>query len=610
MSTTMTDLASGKTFVFDTALPGRDAYEEALAQGFEGTRADWLASLKGFDFDPDAPDWESDRVYGPRAAVLNDHRLWVARTASQGVAPGSDPAVWKLVLDGADAADLVQAVADANQHRADADTARAQTEAALAQTQTVLGQTQAAAAALAPIEALHPTDQPRPKGWWDTGDRLELAAPMIARAVISNWHPGLVHLGVIGFQVENHAFTDLDATQLAQPGQPVAAVTNWADQIVAAQPENARRPTFGRHPASGLRNRLPNNRMDGAALGVLGAGGALPTGWSLVNIATGEVEIVSLAPKSGRPNIRIRLNGTPTGNVQLTFNPLGSAPSATGQTWTGSAWVQRVGGSTANITNVSLINTHFSGSGFAGATNGGSFLSTIESDLRRVASGGIAPESVTNTRGVLQLVHASGPIDITLDISAPQLEQASEPSAVQITGANGFDVTDAGQPNVHSLGFDGVDDRLTLATSFSGHTSYTLAAAHDVAFLPAAPNEGIIFGGTGRFTKTVSSGLRWRNQGTDNQVDFSTQSVSGRQVDMVRVAGAAAPEAWRNGQAATISTAAGSLSPLVGLTHFFNAGSSFSKGRLYAAALIPQPVSEADRIRLQRYLSSLSGVIL
>ena len=47
MTTTMTDLATGKTFVFNDALPGRDAYEEALAEGFTGTRTEWLASLKG-----------------------------------------------------------------------------------------------------------------------------------------------------------------------------------------------------------------------------------------------------------------------------------------------------------------------------------------------------------------------------------------------------------------------------------------------------------------------------------------------------------------------------------------------------------------------------------
>ncbi|MGP9790685.1 hypothetical protein [Roseinatronobacter sp. NSM] len=405
-------------------------------------------------------------------------------------------------------------------------------------------------------------------------------------------------------------FSDTAGTTPATFGGGIAAIRDTGGALFAVQDTPSARPAYGRHPASGLRNRLPNNRMDGAAVGVLGAGGALPTGWSLVNIATGEVEIVSLAPKSGRPNIRIRLNGTPTGNIQINFTPPASVSSATGQTWTGSAWVQQVGGSSANISGVALINTHFSTSGFLGATNGGSFLSTIESDLRRVASGGIAPESVTNTGGVLQLIHASGPIDITLDISAPQLEQASAPSAVQVTGANGFDVTEEGQRSVYYMRKDGVDDRLTLSAAFSGQTSYTLAAAHDVAFLPAAPNEGIIFGGTGRFTKTVSSGLRWRNESTDNQVDFSTQSVAGRQVDMVRVAGAAAPEAWRNGQAATINTTAGSFSPLVGLAHIGSAGTTYSAGRIYGGALIPAAITPTQRRIVERALAYASGVTL
>ena len=39
MTTTMTDLQTGRTHVFNEALPGRDAYEEALALGFVGSRA-------------------------------------------------------------------------------------------------------------------------------------------------------------------------------------------------------------------------------------------------------------------------------------------------------------------------------------------------------------------------------------------------------------------------------------------------------------------------------------------------------------------------------------------------------------------------------------------
>ncbi|MGP9788843.1 hypothetical protein [Roseinatronobacter sp. NSM] len=429
------------------------------------------------------------------------------------------------------------------------------------------------------------------------------------------WRPQLLFTnqsqGAV-FSADTGVFQDVAGTlPVTQPGQSVARLNDQSGLgLHATQSAPNSRPTFGRHPASGLRNRLPNTRMDGAALGVLGAGGALPATWGISNIPNTAVEVLSTAPKAGRPNIRIRLNGTPTGNIQINFTPPASVSSATGQTWTGSAWVQQVGGSSANISGVALINTHFSTSGFLGATNGGDFSSTIAQDIRRAASGILSGAGITNTRILLQLSSAGGAIDITLDISAPQLEQASAPSAVQVTGANGFDVTEEGQADIPYLGFDGVDDRLVLASAFSGLTSYTLAAAHDIAFLPAAPNEGIIFGGIGRFTKTVSSGLRWRNESTANQVDFSTPSVAGRQVDMVRVDGAAAPDAWRNGQAATINTTAGSFSPLVGLTHVFSAGNAYSSGRFYAGALIPRALSGTERMTLQTWLASKAALTI
>ena len=427
------------------------------------------------------------------------------------------------------------------------------------------------------------------------------------------WRPQLLFThqsqGAV-FSADTGAFQDVAGTlPVTTPGQSVACLHDQSGLgLHATQSAPNSRPTFGRHPASGLRNRLPNTRMDGAATGVLGAGGALPAAWGISNIPNSAVEVLSIAPKNGRPNTRIRLSGTPTGNMQINFTPPASVSSATGQTWSGSAWVQMVGGSTANITGASIINTHFSTTGFLGGTNGGNFLDSLADDLRRAATGVLSGAGITNTRILLQLSLSGGAIDIVLDISAPQLEQASEPSAVQITAANGFDVTEAGQDDVQYLGFDGVDDRLAFATPFGGQTSYMLAAAHDIAFLPAAPNEGIIFGGTGRFTKTVSSGLRWRNQAVDNQADFSTQSVQGRQVDIVQIDGPAAPQAWRSGQTATISTLAGSLSPLTGLSHIFNAGSAYSSGRFYAGALIPRALSGPERMTLQAWLATKAAL--
>lgn len=115
--TTMTDLATGRSFVFNEALPGRDAYEEALALGFVGSRADWVASLKGFEFDPDNPAWAAGTSYPKRAAVTHAHSFWVAVRASLGVEPGTDAAFWVRLMQGDDPAALAAAVAEAGARR-------------------------------------------------------------------------------------------------------------------------------------------------------------------------------------------------------------------------------------------------------------------------------------------------------------------------------------------------------------------------------------------------------------------------------------------------------------------------------------------------------------
>lgn len=617
MSTTMTDLASGKTFVFDTALPGRDAYEEALAQGFEGTRADWLASLKGFDFDPDAPDWESDRWYHPPAAVLHDHCLWVARAASIAEPPEDSSAVWKLVLDGAAAADLVQAVADANQHRADADTARAEAEAALSLTQTVLAQTQAAAAALAPIEALHPLDQPIPKGWWDTGDRLELTAPMISRALISNWHPGLIHPGVIGFQVENHTFTDLEATTLAKPGQPVAAATNWADQIVTLQPENNQRPTFGRHPVSGIRNLIPNSTPQGAVLGVIGEGGKLPDRWdhSFSGGAAGSIEVVAIG--ADYIDLHIVQTGTSGAPIIRPMTPASDIVSSQGDNWTYAMNLAIIGGALDGNGTPELSGTE--------RDSGGQPLSSmtfvnpvpITGTLTRYSGTASMAQALATGANPDFRVQSTGPWAATFRLGMPQFERGTVATPVQTTGANGFDVTEDGQRAVYYLRPDGVDDWMQLVDPFAPEGAYTLAAAHDLYPAPNATFDsakGIIYGrqtgDVSRFFRGNHVRLNLERAGQNNRISAATATVAGRVIDYASVTSDTVRDFRRNGVAAEAYPAVDGSVLGITLNTLFRVGNSYSPGRFYGGAMIPQAVSEADRVRLQRYLSSISGVNL
>ncbi|WP_190305670.1 hypothetical protein [Roseicitreum antarcticum] len=65
-------------------------------------------------------------------------------------------------------------------------------------------------------------------------------------------------------------------------------------------------------------------------------------------------------------------------------------------------------------------------------------------DVRRSTAGTISNPAIASIRGEISLSWASGAIDITLDVSAPQLEIGVEATDVQITAADNFAVTQSG----------------------------------------------------------------------------------------------------------------------------------------------------------------------
>jgi hypothetical protein len=176
------------------------------------------------------------------------------------------------------------------------------------------------------------------------------------------------------------------------------------------------------------RNQLPNSALNGAALGVLNAGGSLPTGWDIFNISTSAVEVLAVDTFEGLPRIRVRFNGTPSGaGPGINFNPVAVVPAEPNQDWVTSAWIQLAGGSTTNVTGVELRVLQTGSS----QVSGQSFLATINDFLRRTRSF-ITSSGTTSLRPRL-LVAASGAVDITLDIVAVQIERGSTPSAFQLT---------------------------------------------------------------------------------------------------------------------------------------------------------------------------------
>jgi hypothetical protein len=178
-------------------------------------------------------------------------------------------------------------------------------------------------------------------------------------------------------------------------------------------------------------NSIRNNTMVGA---VAGTPGTVPTNWfAYVSTGSGITRnVVGVGVEAGVPYVDFQFVGTPSASAvwSVIFEGAGIVSAATGQTWTGSFWVKRSGGSATNVTSTVL---------FFDETNGGTFVTgganaiTIGTSWERVSavrtlSGGATVNAVN--MGVRFSVTSGQPIDITLRIGLPQLEQGAFATSV------------------------------------------------------------------------------------------------------------------------------------------------------------------------------------
>jgi len=411
----------------------------------------------------------------------------------------------------------------------------------------------------------------------------------------------------------NRLYSDTaGTTPIAGPGAEVAAMRDSRGVLVATQTTAAARPKYAVQPAVGVRNRLLNNRNDGAVVGVLGSGGVLPTGMTVTGIAATSVEVLSVALKNGRPNTRLRINGTPTGTVFISTSAFNAGiAAASGQTWSYSVYYQRVGGSGANITSLDLrIAESDASNGNSVSYPSGSILG-ITDETRITATGTFVNGTTRTVSSFIRFGWTSGAIDITMDIAGTQLEQAGAATDVQITGAGGFDVSEAGVRSLDVLVPDGLDDCMTLSSAFLPSGNFTLAAAFD--HRAGADNLGIFGGPNTRFGQLSSNNPIIDVNFSANRTQFTEQS-NGRGVLVVRSVGSGAAQGWRNGVALT-PTLTGSMRPLAspGFTEIMKAANAFASGRFFGGVMIDEgdtPFTDAERLMTQRYLAYNGGITL
>jgi hypothetical protein len=201
-------------------------------------------------------------------------------------------------------------------------------------------------------------------------------------------------------------------------------------------------PRFDHDPATGASrgllieeartNSIRNSQAGGSTNGVIGSGGVMPSsGWSITANANGVTsEIMGTGTETGFAYIDIKISGTPTatGSVFINFDGSTTVTAATGQTWTTSAYAKLAAGAVTNAT-CSLNIRGLDAAGVQVGTSTTANFTPTSSGLntqRSLVTRALADVGVERVQGRALVGYTNGdPIDLTLRIAAPQLEQGA-----------------------------------------------------------------------------------------------------------------------------------------------------------------------------------------
>jgi hypothetical protein len=176
-------------------------------------------------------------------------------------------------------------------------------------------------------------------------------------------------------------------------------------------------------------NSIRNSQAGGSTNGVIGSGGVLPTNWLVVNSVGTSCEVVGTGSENGMNYVDIRFTGTPanTSPNSVSFEGSTQVAALQNQTWTTSASVALVGGTLTNVTSVGIGHIEVNSGGTALASGVITSFTPTTTLTRYVGTRTLTNASTAFYRPNVRFnpVNTVDPIDFTLRIAAPQLEQGA-----------------------------------------------------------------------------------------------------------------------------------------------------------------------------------------
>ena len=170
-------------------------------------------------------------------------------------------------------------------------------------------------------------------------------------------------------------------------------------------------------------NSIRNNTAQG------GGAGVLPTNWNVAGGAGMTVTYLGTGTEDGIPYFDVRFQGTPgaTSSWCIRFELAGVIAATLGQTWTQSAFVRMIAGSTTNLAALALAIQCLDAGTVIVESSNASVLSTVTGSKLSVCRGSgaytVANANTVSIRSQVTISYTNGlAVDITLRIGLPQLE--------------------------------------------------------------------------------------------------------------------------------------------------------------------------------------------